>query len=45
MLFAGYIADRAGGSASFLSLGVVAAIAFSFVWFVMPETRPRQSAA
>jgi predicted MFS family arabinose efflux permease len=45
MLFAGYIADRAGGSASFLALAVVAAIGFSFVWFVMPETRPRQSAA
>jgi len=45
MLFAGYVADRAGGSAAFLSLGIVAAIAFSFVWFAMSETRPRQMTA
>jgi len=45
MLFAGYVADRAGGSAAFLTLGVVAALAFSFVWFAMPETRPKQVAA
>src|SRR5262249_38598880 len=44
MLFAGYVADRAGGSAAFLALGIVAAIAFSFVWFAMPETRPGQAA-
>jgi predicted MFS family arabinose efflux permease len=44
MLFAGYVADRAGGSAAFLALGIIAAIAFSFVWLAMPETRPRQMA-
>jgi MFS family permease len=44
MLFAGYVADGAGDSAAFLALGIVAAIAFSFVWFAMPETRPRQMA-
>jgi len=45
MLFAGYIADRAGGSAAFLALGIIAAAAFGLVWFSMPETRPRQMAA
>jgi MFS family permease len=43
MLFAGYVADRAGGAAAFLALGIIAAVAFSLVWFVMPETRPGQT--
>lgn len=42
VLFTGYVADRVGGSAAFLALGIIAAAAFSFVWFVMPETRPSQ---
>jgi len=45
MLFAGYVADRAGSSAAFLVLGMIAAAAFTLVWFVMPETRPRSTAA
>jgi len=45
MLFAGFVADRAGGSAAFMALGVIAAVAFSLVWFAMPETRPREIAA
>ena len=45
MLFSGYVADHAGGSTAFLALGIVAAGSFSIVWFVMPETRPRQMAA
>jgi len=42
VLFTGYVADRVGGSAAFLALGIIAAAAFSIVWFVMPETRPSQ---
>jgi MFS family permease len=42
VLFTGYVADRVGGSAAFLALGIIAAAAFGFVWFVMPETRPTQ---
>jgi len=45
VLLAGYVADHAGGSAAFLALGIIAAAAFSFVLFAMPETRPRQTAA
>jgi MFS family permease len=45
VLLAGYVADHAGGSAAFLALGIIAAAAFNLVWFVMPETRPRQTAA
>ena len=45
VLFAGYVADHAGGSAAFFALGIIAAAAFNLVWFVMPETRPRQTAA
>jgi len=44
MLFAGYVADRAGSSAAFLALGIVATAAFSLVWFTMPETRPKPAA-
>ena len=43
MLFAGFVADRAGSSTAFLALGVIAAMAMSLVWIVMPETRPRQA--
>jgi MFS family permease len=42
VLFTGYVADRVSGSAAFLALGIIAAAAFGFVWFVMPETRPNQ---
>jgi predicted MFS family arabinose efflux permease len=45
MLFAGYVADRVGTSGAFLALGIIAAAAFSLVWFIMPETRPRSMAA
>lgn len=40
MLFAGYISDHFGAGIAFLALGAAAATAFTFVWFVMPETRP-----
>ena len=45
MLFSGYVADHAGGSTAFLALGIIAAGAFSIVWFVMPETRPKRITA
>jgi MFS family permease len=44
MLFTGYVADRVGTSGAFLALGIIAAAAFSLVWFIMPETRPRSMA-
>jgi MFS family permease len=40
MLFAGFVSDRFGGEIAFLALGGTAAVALSFVWFAMPETRP-----
>jgi len=45
VLLAGYVADHAGSSAAFLALGIIAVAAFNLVWFVMPETRPRQTVA
>ena len=37
--FAGYVSDRFGSSAAFLSLAGIAAIGLAFVWALMPETR------
>lgn len=43
MLFAGYLSDRFGNEVAFLALALVAGVALSLVWLVMPETRPRIS--
>jgi predicted MFS family arabinose efflux permease len=43
MIFAGYLSDRFGNEVAFLALAMVAGVALSLVWLVMPETRPRIS--
>ncbi len=37
---AGFIADRLGGAAAFLTLAGIGATATALVWIMMPETRP-----
>jgi predicted MFS family arabinose efflux permease len=39
--FAGYVTDHYGSHTAFLDLAAIAACGFAFVFFVMPETRPR----
>jgi MFS family permease len=41
---AGYVTDRFGSPAAFASLAAIAVIGFTVLWFLMPETRPRQQA-
>jgi MFS family permease len=38
---AGYLTDRFGSSAAFAGLAVIAAVAFTVVWLLMPETRKK----
>jgi MFS family permease len=38
---AGYLTDRFGSSAAFAGLAVIAAVAFTAVWLLMPETRKK----
>jgi predicted MFS family arabinose efflux permease len=42
---AGYVSDRFGSPAAFLTLAAVAAAGVALVWTVMPETRPRPAGA
>ncbi len=41
---AGYVTDRFGSPAAFASLAAIAFVGFTVLWFLMPETRPRQQA-
>jgi len=38
---AGYLTDRFGSSVAFAGLAVIAAVAFTAVWLLMPETRKK----
>ena len=42
---AGYLTDHFGSSVAFFGLAVIAAVAFTAVWALMPETRARGAAS
>ena len=42
---AGYLTDHFGSSAAFFGLAVIAAVAFTAVWALMPETRVQKARA